>query len=137
MTGEKPRFEPIPWMGKRDINRVIREDVPENVSMAVLSAALNSGDGIWAEKVCYKLVNHLDPNVRGNALLSIGHIARVHGTLDRKRALSTLKAALNDDHEFVRAHADDALDDVRHFMKRDGRWPVVNRSYCEKPRERG
>jgi len=122
MTDDELIYEPIPWMSKREINSVIRNNEPGVLSIAVLSAALYSGDGIWAEKICYKLVQHPHANVRGNALQSLGHIARVHGTLDRKRAIKLLQAALNDEHEDVRGNAYNALEDVKHYIKRNGRW---------------
>lgn len=118
MTNATLNYVPIPWMSKSEINAAIRDNLVEKLEIAVLSAALNSGDGIWAEKVCFKLVNHSDPTVRGNALLSLGHIARIHGKLDRKRAIKTLEAALNDEDEFVRGHAEDALEDVQHFVNK-------------------
>jgi HEAT repeat protein len=88
----------------------------------VLSAALYSGDGQWAEELVYKLIDHSDALVRSNAMLSLSHIARVHGTLDRQRAIDVLRVARNDRDESVRSQAEDALEDVQHFIKRTGRW---------------
>ncbi|MGE3466902.1 MAG: HEAT repeat domain-containing protein [Pyrinomonadaceae bacterium] len=100
----------------------LRSDDAKIVSDAVLSAALYSGDGAWAEQLAYRLIDHSEPVVRGNALLSLAHIARVHGTLDRQRAIDVLRAAKNDRDEFVRGQANDALEDVQHYIKRNGRW---------------
>lgn len=115
-------YEPIRRMSKREIVAVIRENESEKVLMAVLSAALYSGDGKWAEKLAYKLIDHSDALVRGNAMLSLSHIARIHGTIDRSRAIDILRVARNDRDEFVRGHAENALEDVQHFIKRSGRW---------------
>ncbi len=115
-------YEPIRRMSKREIASIVREDVPERVWEAVLSAALYSGDGQWAEKLAYKLIDHRDALVRGNAMLSLSHIARIHGTIDRSRAIDILRVALNDRDESVRRQAADALEDVQHFIKRSGKW---------------
>ena len=120
--GQKPIYDPIRRMSKQEINAAIRENDSKKLSIAVISAALYSGDGVWAEKLAYKLIDHPDHLVRGNAMLSLGHIARVHGTLDRDRAIDVLRVAMNDRDEYVRTHASDARDDVEHWIKRSGRW---------------
>ncbi|MFN0140621.1 MAG: hypothetical protein ACKVQW_11120 [Pyrinomonadaceae bacterium] len=106
-------------MSKDEILATLEEDNPKFVSIAVLSAVLNSGDGQWAEEVCYRLAKHQDENVRGNAMQGLGHIARVHGKLDGGRALAILEFGLKDPHEYVRGNAEDALDDLRQYLHLD------------------
>ena len=55
-------------------------------------------------------------NVRGNALLGLGHIARRHRRLDRARSQAALEAGLQDAHAYVRGQADAAAGDVEHFL---------------------
>jgi len=62
----------------------------------------------WAESVCFRLATHPHFNVRGNAVLGLGHIARTCKALDLGRALPVISAALADPHEYVRSHADSA-----------------------------
>ena len=113
-------YESIPNFDRRVIELAIKNDEVEILRLAALSAAMNSGDGPWAESICYELAAHPDDNVRGNALLSLGHIARIFGTLDRGRAIRTLRLSLQDPNEFVRGQAYDGLEDVKWFIKRDG-----------------
>jgi len=89
---------------------------PDELIFAVLAAALYGDDPAWAESVCLRLAEHEHYNVRGNAVLGFGHIARIHQTLDPSRVLPVLEAALRDQHEYVRAQADAAMDDVEHFL---------------------
>lgn len=117
-----PIYEEIARMSKREINKSIASGNSREQSRAVLSAALYTGDGEWAEKLAYRLIDHSDAAVRGNAFLSLGHIARVHGTLDRQRAIDVLRVATNDRDEFVRGTAGAVLEDVEHYIKRSGRW---------------
>src|SRR5436305_7887501 len=105
----KLRYEPIPKMSKRDISQAVRSGEDRQISRAVLSAALYSGDGQWAEKLLYKFIDHPSPIVRGTAFLSLGHIARVYGTLDRNRAVDVLRVAKNDRDKSVRGLVNDAL----------------------------
>lgn len=118
----KTIYEPIPKMSKRAISKDLRSDDPDTLLTALLSAALYSGDGMRAEKLAYKFIDHADPYVRGTAMLSLGHIARVHGTLDRDKAIHVLRVARHDTNEHVRGTAFDALEEVQHWIKRNGRW---------------
>ena len=120
MSSEVLRYETIPWLGRSAINAAIRENNVELLRIAALSAALNSGDGIWAEMICHKLISNSDGIVRGNAALGLGHIARVFGSLDRQKAVKALKQLCKDEDEFVRGQAEGGLEDVRGFLKRDG-----------------
>lgn len=115
-------YQAIPQMSKREISKDLRSKEPGTILRALLSAALYSGDGPWAEKLVYKFIDHEDPYVRGNAFLSLGHIARIYGTLDRSRAIDVLRVAKHDEHQFVRNHALDSIEDVQHWIKRSGRW---------------
>ena len=59
----------------------------------------------WAEKICLQLVNHPHFNVRGNAVLGLGHIARTCRKLNLELAVPAITVALQDPHDFVRGHA--------------------------------
>ena len=113
---EPPRYEPIPELTRTEVEAAIARDDPDELLRAVLAAALQAEDGAWAEDVCARLAAHPHPDVRGNAVLGLGHLARVHGRLDRERAMPLLEAALADADEHVRGQADAAADDVEHFL---------------------
>ena len=71
-----------------------------------------------AERVCRKLAGHAHPNVRGNALLGFGHLARTAGIIWRPREVRALvEAGLTDADPYVRGQADAAASDLRHFLK--------------------
>lgn len=103
-------------MSKGDIEFALRNNDPMTLSIAVLSAALHSHDAAWAESLCVQLAAHPDNNVRGNAILGFGHIARIHRKLNIESVRPLLEAALKDSNSYVRGQADSATDDVRHFL---------------------
>ena len=109
-------YQPIQHMSRAEINSAITADEPRLLSCAVLSAALYDNDRQWAEDICVRLADHHDPNVRGNAILGFGHIARIHRSLNA-RVKPLLERALCDEDSYVRGHANDATDDVEHFLK--------------------
>ncbi|HZU31954.1 MAG TPA: hypothetical protein VFB79_12620 [Candidatus Angelobacter sp.] len=110
------KYEPIPVLSKTEIENAIRRDDPQELPYAVLSAALYSSDQEWAQDVCLRLAQHSHFNIRGNAILGFGHIARIHRNLDQPRIRPLIEQALFDPHAYVRGHAEDAADDIEHFL---------------------
>lgn len=72
----------------------------------------------YAERVCRQLAVHADPNVRGNAMLGFGHLARTVGIIWKPNDVRSLvEAGLSDDDAYVRGQAETAAGDLRHFLK--------------------
>jgi hypothetical protein len=110
------RYEPIPELTRAEVEAAVERDDPGELLYAVLAAALYADDPAWAEGVCLRAASHRDPNVRGNAVLGFGHLARLHGRLDRLRVEPVIAAALDDPDPYVRGHAHNAAGDVSHFL---------------------
>jgi HEAT repeat protein len=115
---EKLQYEPIPHMSRDEIESAIARDDSEQLVCAALSAALYDEDPHWAENVCARLATHPNANVRANAIEGLGHIARIHRTLNPCVKPLIERAACDED-PWVRAKAHDATDDVTHFLKWD------------------
>ncbi len=72
----------------------------------------------YAESICRQLAVHPHANVRGNAILGFGHLARTAGIIWRPKEVRALvEAGLADPDEYVRGQAESAADDLRHFLK--------------------
>ncbi len=127
----KLRYETIPELTRAEIEAAISRDRADELLYAVLSAALHADDPAWAEAICLRLTNHPHPNVRGNAVLGFGHIARLHGQLDASRVLSVIEAALIDPDVYVRGQANAAADDVEHFLGWRTSRPNPHREWLE------
>jgi hypothetical protein len=67
------KYEPIPEMSAEDVEAAIGRNQPDELLLAVLSAALYGLDVEWAQGVCRRLAVHEHFNVRGNAILGFGH----------------------------------------------------------------
>src|SRR6266403_1506912 len=111
------KYEAIARKTKDEVESAILGDNPEELSHAVLSAALYFEDSLWAENVCVQLARHPDENVRGNAILGFGHIARIHRQLNSSNIKPLIETALEDESEYVRAQAESAADDAEFFLK--------------------
>lgn len=72
----------------------------------------------YAERICRALAVHDHPNVRGNAILGFGHLARTAGIMWKPNDVRALvEAGLSDADPYVRGQAEAAAGDLRHFLK--------------------
>ena len=76
------RYEPIDPMSREDVAAALGRAEPEELLRVVLAVALHAQDLAWASEVCLQLARHQHFNVRGNAILGLGHLARRFGRLD-------------------------------------------------------
>lgn len=109
-------YEEIREWSRAEVEAAIERDVPDELLYAVVAVALYADDAEWAESVCLRLAEHPHCNVRGNAILGFGHIARVHRRLARRRVLPLLETAFLDPDLYVRQHARGAADDISHYL---------------------
>ena len=94
----------------------------------LVAVALHEADLGWAQSYCLSLATHPDENVRGNAILGFGHLARRFGQLTAE-AKPIIQAALTDSSAFVRGQAVSAADDVGQFLG----WQLPNNSFKRMP----
>lgn len=110
------RSEPIEEYTRAEFAAALERDDPATLSQAVLSAALHDPDPAWAAAATLRLAAHPHPNVRGNAILALGHIARRHRWLPYEETRDALVRGLQDVDAYVRGHADSATDDVEQVL---------------------
>ena len=116
MACSRLRYEPIPPWSRQAVEQALGGGDPLALTIAVLAVSLHDPDWAYAQSVCVRLSTHPHHNVRGNAVLGLGHIARVHQRLDQTIAWPIIQRALGDEDEYVRGHADAAADDTEIFL---------------------
>lgn len=109
-------YAPIQALSDNEVRAAVERNVAAELLIAVLSVALHSRDRQFAQDVCVKLATHGHFNVRGNALLGLGNIARIDGRLDEMIVAPLITAGLQDRHEYVRGQAESAKDDIEEFL---------------------
>lgn len=99
---------------EQDIEAALDRADPQELLYVPIVIGMNAADcsAGWAEEICLRLAGHPHFNVRGNAFLGLGHIARTCRALNAKAAVPVIKAALQDEDEFVRGHAASAAEDL-------------------------
>ena len=81
---------------------------------ALTRLALNDPDPEWLEGIFMAHLSNPDPWVRGVSALCLGHVARLHGTIDTSKVVPALKRLLEDSETEEKAR--DALDDIETFI---------------------
>ena len=94
----------------------LRQNVADDLRVIVIGIVLHHHDHAFAERFCVELADHESDNVRGNAILGFGHLARRFGELNIAIVKPVIEAALVDKSEYVRGQAWAAADDITHFL---------------------
>ena len=95
---------------------MVRND-PKELLLVAIGVGMYSDDLDWSENFCLRLADHPHFNVRGNAVLSFGHLARRFKTLESPESVDAIRRGLADSDEYVRGQAESAADDVEWFAK--------------------
>jgi hypothetical protein len=101
---------------KQDVEVVVARGLPDELLYVPIVITMDPLDCAWAERICLGLASHEHFNVRGNAILGFGHLARTCRRLNLATVIPVISAALGDSHEYVRGHAIDAAEDLRHYL---------------------
>lgn len=109
-------YEEIPEWTHDSVDQALQADDPDLLLRAVIAVGMHDSDWRYAQDLCVRLSSHWHFNVRGNAILAFGHIARVHGQLDRTMVQPIIEKALRDADDYVRSQGFDAAADTGHFL---------------------
>ncbi len=81
---------------------------------ALVRLALNHPDGPWVEGLCLTYARHADWTLRALAATCLGHLARIHGELDKPRVIAALDELSKDPR--TAGQANDARDDIKMYI---------------------
>jgi len=104
------------WVSPVGVLRLLEAGDGVSAAKALIGLALNSSTVAPALEVSLAATQVSDPLVRGNALLSFGHLARRFGQLPREPVYDLVVHGLVDADEHVRGQADTAADDLEQFL---------------------
>lgn len=111
------KYEALEPVTHEQADAIARSGDPHAVSRIALSVALADDDLDWSTAFLLSLVAHDNANVRGNALLGFGHLARrFRAIADSASVAAAITAGLADADAFVRGQADAAADDFQQFI---------------------
>ncbi|MDT9721940.1 CPCC family cysteine-rich protein [Paenibacillus sp. ClWae2A] len=71
----------------QEIINLINSDNPDTIVNGLLSLTLNADDGEFVQELMVRYTQHKNENIRGIAVLCFGHIARIHGAVNKQLIL--------------------------------------------------
>jgi len=119
------RFQDLESFTRDDVDAAITRNDPDELQLVSITVALSSSELALAQEVCLKLCAHEHFKVRGNAVMSLGHLARRFRSLDEYKVKPFLESALNDKDEYVKTLAKSAADEIHQFLH----WQIPGHIY--------
>ena len=119
------RFQDLERFTASDIDAAIERNDPNELQMVSVTMALACPDRTAAQDVCLRLSSHTHNKVRGNAIMSLGHLGRRFRALDEQAVKPVIESALCDADDYVRTRAKSAADEIHQFLG----WSIAGHVY--------
>jgi hypothetical protein len=119
------RFQDLEGFTAGDIDAAIERNDPHELQLVSVTVALSCPDRAVAQDACLRLSRHAHHKVRGNAIMSLGHLARRFRVLDEPTVKPLVESALQDADEYVRTRAKSAADEIHQFLG----WSIAGHVY--------
>ncbi len=119
------KFQDLEHFTAGDLDAAMERNDPAELQMVSVTLAIACEDRVIAQAICTLLAGHADNKVRGNAIMSLGHLARRFRQLDEERIKPLIESALRDADGYVRIHAKSAADEIHQFLG----WAIAGHQY--------
>lgn len=119
------KFQDLLQFTSADVEEAMTRNDPEELQLVPVTVALVSVELKAAEAICIRLCSHQDQRVRGNAIISLGYLARRFGALHEASVKPIIESALLDNDESVRSSAKSAADEIHQFLH----WAIAGHVY--------
>lgn len=111
------QFHQVPPISRDDALKAFASGDSEQICKVLVSVAFHESDWRWVQDKCLEFLASDDANVSGLAATCLGHIARIHKSLDKERVVAALRQRLGD--PSIAGRVEDALDDIEMFVQLD------------------
>lgn len=119
------KFQDLDVITPKDVNLALLRNDPQELQFVSITLALSDLDFNFTQSVCIRLCSHDDGRVSGNALVSLGHLARRFRQLDESAVKPLLEEALQSADACVRSSAKSAADEIHQFLH----WEIQGHVY--------
>jgi len=108
-------YENIIPIARQDAEIAFLSNDTRMICDALVRIAYHDPDWRWVQSHCLSFGKHTASEVRGLSVICIGHLVRIHGTIDEISAYLLLYELLEDPE--VSGYAQDALDDINIYLQ--------------------
>ena len=119
------RIQDLDAITIKDVNGALLRNDPAELQLLSITIALSDLDFNFTQSVCIRLCSWDNGTIRGNALVSLGHLARRYRMLDEQSVKPVIESALLDSDEYVRISAKSAADEIHQFLH----WDIRGHAY--------
>jgi hypothetical protein len=119
------RIQDLENISRDDVNAAFSRNDPAELQFVSITLALTFSDSAFVQEVCIRLSAHSDRKVRGNAVTSLGYLARRFRKLDKHLVKPVIESALLDSDDTVRELAKSAADEIHQFLH----WDIAGHVY--------
>ncbi len=109
------KFENPKAISRQEAEVMFASNDVKKITHALVSIALFEKEYRWAEDKCLKYLSSPDDSISGLAASCLGHIARVHGILNKEEVLKALRDKLSNNG--IKGRVEDAINDIEMFVK--------------------
>jgi hypothetical protein len=106
-------YQKLDPIGRDEAETMLASTDAYAATEAILRLALHDPDGAWVTDRALALLQSPDADTRAVAATALGHIARIHHTIDTERVIPALQRLT--DNPATAGRAEDALDDIAMF----------------------
>ena len=119
------KFQDLDTVAAQEVNAALLRNNPEELRLLSITIALSDLDHCLSQSVCIQLCSSTDSRVRGNALVSLGHLARRFGHLEELVIRPIIESSLQDADDYVHMSAKSAADEIHQFLH----WRIAGHVY--------
>jgi len=119
------KFQDLEIITPKEVNLTLLRNNPEELQLVSITLALSDLDFDFTQTVCVQLCSNRDSKVLGNALVSLGHLARRFRRLDEQTIKPLIESSLQNPDEYVRGCAKSAADELHQFLH----WQIAGHTY--------
>ena len=121
------KLQDLNTITEKDVNAALLRNDPEELQFASLTLALSDLNFNFIQAVCIRLCSSENSKVRGNAFVSLGHLARRFRLLEEQAVKPIIEAGLRDADVYARISAKSAADEIYQFLH----WQISGHQYGE------
>jgi len=98
---------------KASAENIFSSNDVEKICYAMVAIAFHEQDWKWVQDKCLHFLTSANPQISGLAATCLGHIARIHGQIEKGKVIPLLQSRLSNTN--IAGRIEDALSDIEMF----------------------